>query len=171
SLIKSVLTSLLLTGLAILLVLLSLGVIVVIPVLANILHLEGSIKTSAGLIGWGVLVGLMMTFLNLAYRYGPDRTDEKRRKWFYRGSVIATLLWIIISAGFSWYAKEFGNFNKSYGSLGAMIVLMTWFYLSSFSFLLGGQMNQRERRKNLSRSSPSSKAFAPRPDALKSSMG
>lgn len=149
NILKSVSTSLSLTGLAVLLFLISLGVIVLIPVVMNILNLEGTIRTSANFLGWGFLLGLMMVFLNLAYRYGPDRSDETRRKWFYSGSVLATVLWLIISAGFSWYAKEFGKFNKTYGSLGAMIVLMTWFYLSSFALLLGGQLNiHRSKRKS-----------------------
>lgn len=161
SFIKSTFVSLFLTGLAVFLVLLSLGVLVVVPVLMNILNLQGDIRTYAGFIGWGALIGIMMTFLNLAYRYGPDRSDEEKRPWFYRGSLIATLLWIIISVGFSWYAKEFGNFNKSYGSLGAMIVLMTWFYLSSFSFLIGGQLNRHRIQKKSERTKKEFKPFKP----------
>lgn len=158
---KSVLTSLGLTGLAVMLALLSLGVIIVIPVLSNILNLEASIRVYANLIGWGLLFILMITFLNLAYRYGPDRSNEIRRKWFYAGSIMATFFWLVISAGFSWYAKEFGRFNKNYGSLGAMIVLMTWFYLSSYSLLLGGQINEQIRRIKLQRTKKKLQSLKP----------
>lgn len=57
------------------------------------------------------------------------------------GAVIAAVLWAGASALFSWYASKYGDFNKTYGSLGAVIVLMTWFYLSSFVILLGGEIN------------------------------
>jgi membrane protein len=74
------------------------------------------------------------------YRFGPHRAKAKW-KWVSVGSIVAAVLWALVSALFSWYAKEFGNFNKTYGSLGAVIVLMTWFYLSSFVVLLGGEIN------------------------------
>lgn len=128
------------TFLAILMGILALGVIVLIPALTNMFNFGPAIEVGATAASWLILLALFSFFLSFAYRYGPDRQRAKW-KWVSTGAVIAAVLWAIVSALFSWYAKEFGNFNKTYGSLGAMIVLMTWFYLSSFVILLGGEIN------------------------------
>ena len=59
----------------------------------------------------------------------------------YFGAIIATILWQIISLGFAFYVSQFGNFNATYGSLGGVIVLITWLYLSGFAILIGGEIN------------------------------
>lgn len=128
------------TFLAIVLSILAMGVIVVIPAITNLFNFGPVIEIGMTAASWVVLLGLFSFFLSFAYRFGPDRRRAKW-KWVSSGAIIAAVLWAIVSALFSWYAKEFGNFNKAYGSLGAMIVLMTWFYLSSFVILLGGEIN------------------------------
>lgn len=128
------------TLVAVVLAILAMGVIVVIPAITNMFNFGPAIEIGATAASWVVLLGLFSFFLSFAYRFGPDRQKAKW-KWVSTGAIIAAVLWAIVSALFSWYAKEFGNFNKTYGSLGAMIVLMTWFYLSSFVILLGGEIN------------------------------
>jgi membrane protein len=128
------------TLLAIVLGILALGVIVLIPALKNMFNFGPLIEIGATAVSWLILLALFSFFLSFAYRYGPDR-ERAKWKWVSMGAVVAAVLWAIVSALFSWYAKEFGNFDKTYGSLGAMIVLMTWFYLSSFVVLLGGEIN------------------------------
>ncbi len=128
------------TLLAIVMGILAMGVIVLIPAITNMFNFGPAIEIGATAASWLILLALFSVFLSFAYRYGPDRQKAKW-KWVSTGAVIAAVLWAIVSALFSWYAKEFGNFNKTYGSLGAMIVLMTWFYLSSFVVLLGGEIN------------------------------
>lgn len=137
---KSTALALTMTLLGVALAILALGVIVVIPAITNLLNLGPTINSAATIVSWVILLGLFTFFLSFAYRYGPNRKQAKWQ-WVSWGATIASLLWALVSALFSWYAKEFGNFNKTYGSLGAMIVLMTWFYLSSFVVLLGGQIN------------------------------
>lgn len=128
------------TFLAIVLGILALGVIVVIPAITNLFNFGQAIEMGFTVASWVILLGLFSFFLSFAYRFGPDRQKAKW-KWVSAGAIIAAVLWAVVSALFSWYAKEFGNFNKTYGSLGAMIVLMTWFYLSSYVILLGGEIN------------------------------
>ena len=140
SFIKTSLLALTLTLLGVVLAILALGVIVVIPTITNFLNLPPMFDIGATIVSWVILLGLFSFFLSFAYRYAPHRKKAKWQ-WVSWGAVIASVLWAIVSLLFSWYAKEFGNFNKTYGSLGAMIVLMTWFYLSSFVVLLGGQIN------------------------------
>lgn len=140
SYIKKYLLSLGMTLLAIVLTILAMGVIVLIPTLTNFLNFGTLIETGVTIVSWIILLGIFSFFLSFAYRFGPCRKKAKW-KWVNAGAIIGSVLWAIVSALFSWYAKEFGNFNKTYGSLGAMIVLMMWFYLSSYVILLGGEIN------------------------------
>ena len=129
-----------LTLLAIVFSLLAIAVIVGIPAVAGMLNIGEAFQTIVTVVSWVVLLALFSLFLSCIYRYGPDRNKAKW-KWVSWGAVIAAVLWAGASALFSWYASKYGDFNKTYGSLGAVIVLMTWFYLSSFVVLLGGEIN------------------------------
>ncbi len=74
------------------------------------------------------------------YRYGPDRKDAKWA-WLTPGSVLATALWLAGTVAFGIYVKNFGNYGATYGSLSAVIVLLTWIWLSAYVFLLGAELN------------------------------
>ena len=128
------------TLLAAMLSILAIGVIVGVPAAAKLLHLPDSMEILLTTSSWLILLTLFSFFLAFAYRFGPSR-EKAKWKWVSWGAVIAAVLWAIASALFSWYATKFGNFNKTYGSLGAVIVLMTWFYVSSFVILIGGEIN------------------------------
>jgi membrane protein len=78
--------------------------------------------------------------LSLIYRFGPSR-DAPRWRWISWGSVAAALLWLAGSGLFSFYAANFGNFNATYGSLGAVIGFMTWMWISAIVILLGAELN------------------------------
>ena len=118
----------------------SLGVIVIIPTLTNLFNWSKPVQPTTTLIGWVVLIGLFSFFPGIAYQFGPDRT-ARRWKWFTKGAIIAAVIWAIVSALFSCYVKEFANFNKTYGTLSSLIVLMTWLYLSNNFILLAGEIN------------------------------
>jgi membrane protein len=91
---------------------------------------------------WPALLGAVILMLALLYRYGPCR-DTGQWRWITPGSAIAALLWLIASAGFSWYAANFGSYNETYGTLGAAIGLMTWLWISINIVLLGGEINSQ----------------------------
>ncbi|MFC4254996.1 YihY family inner membrane protein [Altererythrobacter xixiisoli] len=74
------------------------------------------------------------------YRYGPDRAHAKW-KWLSPGSVFTSLAWLIITFGFGIYVANFGNYDATYGSLGAAMVMLTWLYLSAYALLLGAEIN------------------------------
>jgi membrane protein len=78
--------------------------------------------------------------LALLYRYAPNR-DEPQFRWVSWGAVIATLLWIAASALFSVYVSNFGSYNETYGSIGAVIILLMWFFITGFMILLGAEFN------------------------------
>src|SRR5262249_56905075 len=78
--------------------------------------------------------------LTLIYRYGPSRA-EPRWQWITWGSAFAAIVWLAASALFSWYSANFGSFNKTYGSLGAVIGFMTWMWLSIIVVLIGAKLD------------------------------
>jgi membrane protein len=106
----------------------------------------GIIKWVLLIAEWPVLMVLIMTGLALLYRFAPDRHPPQWR-WLTPGAVIATVLWIVGSILFSVYVANFANYNATYGSLGAVVVLLTWMYLSSFVVLLGAQINSESERQ------------------------
>jgi membrane protein len=129
-----------LTLLGIVLSLAAIAVIVGLPAVTGQFNLPPSLQTVITVISWVILLGLFSFFLSCVYRFGPNR-NAAQWKWVSWGAVFAAVLWALASGLFSWYAAKYGDFNKTYGSLGAIIVLMTWFYLSSFVILLGGEIN------------------------------
>jgi len=121
---------------------------------------SGIFKWVALIAQWPILIVVVMTLLALLYRYAPDRRTPKWR-WVTPGAVTGTLLWIAGSILFSVYVANFANYNATYGTLGAVVVLLTWLYLSAFVVLLGAQINAEVERASAgpagsnSRSSPS----------------
>ncbi|MDB5181303.1 MAG: hypothetical protein JWP13_66 [Candidatus Saccharibacteria bacterium] len=91
---------------------------------------------------WPLLVIVISLVLAIVYRYAPNRVDPK---WSFVswGSTAATIIWLIGTALFFFYAQNFGNFNKSYGTFAGIIVLMIWFNLSSLIVLVGAQVNKK----------------------------
>jgi membrane protein len=90
---------------------------------------------------WPLLAGLMLVGLAMLYRYAPDR-DGARFRWLSWGSLLATALWLAGSGLFSLYVNSFANYNRTYGVLGAVIVLLIWLFLTSFVVLLGAELNR-----------------------------
>jgi membrane protein len=138
SFIKLNATSLAFTVAMIAFVLVALAAIVAIPVALN--YLPGFIGSVLNIARWPAMLILVAVALAFIYRYGPSR-DEPQWRWLSWGSAFAALAWLGFSAIFSYYAGNFGNFNKTYGSLGAVIGLMTWMWLSVAVILIGGKLN------------------------------
>ncbi len=88
---------------------------------------------------WPVTAAVIMLCVALAYYVLPD--VKQKFKFITPGSVIGTLVWLLATWGFTTYAENFGSYNVTYGSIGGVIVLLTWFYISGFIFLMGGEMN------------------------------
>ena len=131
--------SLIFTAAAIVTLLLAIAVVVVFPLILAFVgwQLNGTVLT---LIRWPALFVLVMIGLSLIYRFGPSRREAKWR-WLSVGSVFATFTWLAASLLFSWYLSNFANYNATYGSLGAVIGLMTWMWLSAIVVLLGAELN------------------------------
>ena len=123
---------------AMLLMGIALALIVGFPALAS--SWPAPLAWTAGILRWVLLAVLVVLGLAVIYRLAPDR-DQPRWHWVSWGSVIATLLWILASIGFSIYASSFGNYNKTYGALAGIIILMFWLYLSAVIVLIGAELN------------------------------
>ena len=115
--------------------------------IASMAKLEALIPHASG---FGVVAGKAVSYLALAlvgavmigalYRYGPSRAQAKWT-WLTPGSLFASILWILLTLLFGIYVTNFGNYNATYGSLGAIVVMLTWLYLSSYVLLFGAELN------------------------------
>jgi membrane protein len=104
------------------------------------------VQLLAGALRWVVLWFMAVAGLAVLYRYGPSRKPARWR-WVVWGSVIAASLWILVSVGFAFYVASFATYGKTYGALGAVIALLMWFYLSSFTVVIGGLVNAEMERQ------------------------
>ena len=116
----------------------ALALIVGFPALAD--SWPTALRWTVGILRWVLLAALLIGALAVLYRYAPDR-DEPKWTWVSWGSGIATLLWILASIGFSIYVNSFGNYNKTYGALAGIIILMFWLYLTAVIVLVGAELN------------------------------
>lgn len=118
----------------------ALTLIVGIPAVLNFFEPLGKLEVVVKYAPWPILGLGMMLGLAVLYRFGPDRQDAKW-KWVTWGSAIATLLWLLGSALFSLFVAKFGNYNETYGSVSAVVVVLLWLQVSAYIILLGGQIN------------------------------
>lgn len=118
----------------------ALGSIVALPVVLSYVGLSGAGDRLLRIGRWPAMFLILTFALAVIYRYGPSR-EKARWRWVTWGSAIAALLWIAVSGAFSWYAANFGRFNETYGSLGAIIGFMTWLWISAIVILLGAEID------------------------------
>jgi membrane protein len=121
-------------------VLLLLAGVVALPVALNCFPLRGLTEILLKIVRWPLLLVLVAFALSVFYRYGPSRAKPQWR-WISWGSATAAGLWLVASILFSWYVANFGSYNKTYGSLGAVVGFMTWVWLSNIVVLVGAQLN------------------------------
>ena len=125
---------------AIVFVLIAVGLVAVVPAVLNALHLGVVGTILAQVIRWVLLLVLMAGALAVLYRVAPDR-DAPRLRWVSLGSVVVTVVWAIVSLLFSFYVNNFGSYDKTYGTIAGVIVLMLWLYLTCYLVLLGAEIN------------------------------
>lgn len=133
------------------------GALIVLVIAAGAISVMGWVEALfPGFAPWGhdllqilfwaaaaVAVGLGLAAL---YRFAPNRPDAPW-VWISPGSAAATLLWLLASLGFGLYVSRFGNYNATYGSLGGVVVFLTWLYLSAYIMLMGGELNSELERQ------------------------
>ena len=132
--------SLVLTLGAIVFVLLTFGLVAVLPAVINALPLGPFGTVLLQIARWGLLLLVVAGSLSVLYRLAPDRDNPKLR-WVSLGSLVVTVIWAVVSLLFSFYVNNFGSYNETYGAIAGVIVLMLWLYLTCFLVLLGAEIN------------------------------
>ncbi|WP_432546882.1 YihY/virulence factor BrkB family protein [Kineococcus sp. SYSU DK004] len=141
-------TALLLTVGAIVFMLLAIALIAVLPPLLSALGLGGLAAFGIQVARWVLLLGLVMVALAVVYRLAPDR-DAPQVKWVSVGAAVATVLWLVVSIGFSIYVSVSGesSYAKNYGALAGVVILLVWLWLTSYAILLGAEINAESEKQ------------------------
>ena len=122
------------------------------------LHLHTLTVLAWKILQWPAAVAFMMITFSLVYFFGPD-LKEKHWYWVSPGSVFGVLVWLAGSFAFRGYLHFFNTYSKTYGSLGAAIILMVWLYVTAFAFLVGGEINAAIEHAAADRGHPEAKAI------------
>lgn len=139
-------TALILTLGAIVSSLLAILLIVALPAVLGLLGLGSSAETLINVGKFVLLAVLMIIGLAVVYRFGPSR-EEPRWAWVTPGAILATVLWVVGSALFALYVSKFASYNETYGSLGAVVILLMWFLLTAYAILIGAELNGEMERQ------------------------
>lgn len=131
--------------------------------------------TLAAWLRWPALLLIGAGGITVLYRYGPCRTAAKWR-WLTPGAIVATLLWVAGSAGFAWYVQNFATYNETFGTLGGVIVLLMWLWISSYIVLLGAELDsemeaQTKRDTTVGKTRPMGMRGAVKADKLGAAAG
>lgn len=121
-------------------VLMGLATIVIVPILLNFMTYGPLRAWLVTALPWGALFLIVIIGIGILYRYGPN-VKSPRTPIFTWGALIAAISWAAASIAFSTYLSSFNSYNRIYGSIGAVVALLMWFYLAGFSVLLGALIN------------------------------
>ncbi|RZT85791.1 membrane protein [Pseudonocardia sediminis] len=141
-------TALLLTVGAVVFVLATLALVAVVPPVLDAIPLGIVGTVLAQVVRWALLVALVVGSLAVVYRVAPDR-DSPRFAWVSPGALLAAVLWLLGSLLFSLYVNNFGSYNKTYGALAGVVVLLLWLYLTAYIVLLGAEINAEAERQTV----------------------
>lgn len=132
--------TLMLTLGAVVSVVVAIALVAIAPAVLGMVGLSGVARVAISILRWPLLAALVLFGLAVVYRFGPSRERAKWR-WVSPGALVATVGWLIVSIGFSLYVANFDNYNETYGALGAVAILLMWFFLSAYVILVGAELN------------------------------
>ncbi len=132
--------SVLFTLAGIVVLILTLAVITLLPLILEVLALPVSSENLVRALSWLFISLVVVVGLAIMYRFGPSRSAPQWQ-WVTVGAVFALIVWLLSSAALSWYVSSFDSYQKTYGALGAVVVLLMWFFLTAYAVLLGGELN------------------------------
>ncbi len=135
-----IIVALLLTFALVFLAIVAVNVVIVLPIIMAFLPLPAGTAWLLEGLRWAVALAVLMAGLGLLYRFGPVRID-RRGRWVTVGALVVVVVWIAASAGLSYYLTNFASYNEVYGSIGAVIGMMLWLYVSAYLILLGAALN------------------------------
>jgi membrane protein len=137
--------------------LLAVGLVLTGPVVEAVANPIGISSTAVdvwNIAKWPVMAAIFITMVSLLY-YASPNVKLRGFRWVTPGSVVAIVVWAIASAAFAFYVVNFGSYNKTYGTLGGLIALLVWFWLSNLAILFGHQLNaERERSLEIEEGTP-----------------
>jgi len=122
------------------------ALVAVLPAAVHLLAVGPATKWLLLIVQWPLLIILVMLGLAVLYRFAPDR-DKPQWRWVSPGAISAAILWIVGSVGFTFYVANFNSYNRTYGSLGGVVILLTWLYLSALMLLFGAVINAQSERQ------------------------
>jgi membrane protein len=144
-------------GMIVLMALLAIGLVLTGPVVeavANPIGLSGTAVDVWNVAKWPVMALIFILMVNLLY-YSTPNVKLRGFKWVTPGAVLAIVVWAIASALFAFYVSNFGSYDKVYGTLGGLVVLLLWFWITNLAILFGHQMNaERERSTEIGEGVP-----------------
>lgn len=143
---RHILVALVLTGLLVLVAVVALSAVVVAPVVLRLVPLDLGTVRLLELTRWSVVLVTLLSGLSLLYRYGPNLAGQ-RPPWFSPGAVLVIVLWFAASAVLSSYFTNFGRFNEVYGSIGAVIAMQLWLYVTAYLVMLGAAFDAELRAR------------------------
>jgi membrane protein len=146
--VKKRLLSLGLTIAAIVFMVIMLGIVAVLPALLKSIFGTSLLRWVFQILGWLVVMVLVMIALAVIYRLGPER-DAPKMKWVSVGAIVATVIWLIASIGFSVYSSTFGNYAKTYGVFAGIVVLLFWLWITAYAMLLGAEINAESEQQTI----------------------
>lgn len=114
---------------------------VILSLVTQFLPGDSFVPLIAEIARWSVAIVALVIGFGVFYRYGPNRPKEERSPFLSYGLFLALFLWIVASIGFSIFLANFGNYNEVYGSIGAVIALLMWLYISAYALLIGAALN------------------------------
>ncbi|WP_346797152.1 YihY/virulence factor BrkB family protein [Halomonas sp. Bachu 37] len=126
--------------------LVSIAFVAILPLAIELVGMASPYDMIIGWLRWPALLVVMSLVIAMLYRFAPYRRAP-RWEWISIGTMLATFLWLLGSGGLSLYVRYVSNFSELYGSLGAVVVLMLWFWLSAFAVLMGAEINGEMERQ------------------------
>jgi membrane protein len=133
---------------AIIFMVIMLAIVAVLPPVLEQLFGSGAVRWVIQILGYIVLFLIVAFALAILYRYAPDR-DAPKMKWVSIGALVATLIWLLASIGFSIYTTTFGNYAKTYGTFAGIVILLLWLWLTCYAILLGAEINAETEQQTV----------------------
>jgi membrane protein len=120
--------------------------LVVLPNALDSSGAEGVVRTVLLVVRWPLFAVIALVALAAIYRWAPDR-ERARWHWTSPGAILATIVWVVASVGFSIYTANFGSYNETYGALGAVVVVMLWLFITTYVIIAGAELNAELERQ------------------------
>ncbi|UYG96975.1 YihY/virulence factor BrkB family protein [Cytobacillus firmus] len=119
---------------------------VILNFIGNFINISDGMQILINVLRWAIAFVIMVTVLAILYKVAPNKHFPFKQ--VLPGAIAATVMWQIISFGLSFYVSNFGNYSATYGSLGGVIVLMLWFFLTGLALVIGGEISAHYHRNN-----------------------